>query len=128
MNSNSEYQFYIFVDLRNKMIPAEREANAQYGIDKSLYQAWLKSPHSMEEFLTHVKNGITYFLFGELAVQAYEHREGLSCYLQEISKKSHAVFAYNPIVDPPETLLEKFSGWADYCKIFKEEYYELKKK
>ena len=104
------------------MIPAEREANAQYGIDKSLYQTWLKSPHSMEEFLTHVKNGITYFLFGSDAVQIYES-EGC---LKEIIKTSHDVFAYNPIVDPPEALLGRFSGWAAFCKIFKEEYYELK--
>jgi hypothetical protein len=109
-------------------MPSEHDTHTQYDIDLGLYDAWLKSPYSMEEFIAQNKNSITYFLFGEISVQVYKNEKELGNlgYLNEVSKKSHGVFAYNPIVHTPVNLLGVFSGWAAFCEITEEEYCKLK--
>jgi hypothetical protein len=122
------YKFYMFVDLRNKLMPSENDTHTQYDIDLELYDSWLKSPYSMEEFITQTREGITYFLFGESAVQVYKdekEQDNIFC-LHEVSRESHGVFAYNPIVHTPANLLGVFSGWAAFCEITEDDYIKLK--
>ncbi len=85
-----------------------------------------KSVQHYKKFMLDVAaRKVTFFLFGDPAVELLVSEEKTPEYIVNELQGDYAVFSYTEGYNEPSDLLAEYNGWNDFTEITPDQYYEF---